>query len=77
MSLLRRVLCASLGGHAWQGPKSVEGRVRLVCAYNCGAMTKGVETRGQEQKRIRHQVIPFLNLQVPRGRRAEGQRRSA
>ena len=69
MSLLRPVLCASLGGHAWQGPKSVDGRVRLVCGYGCGAMTRGVETLGQEQERIRHQVVPFLNLKQIRDTR--------
>ena len=69
MSLFRRVLCASLGGHAWQGPKSVAGRVRLVCGYGCGAMSAGVETRGQEQERVRHQVVPFLNLKQIRDAR--------
>lgn len=73
MNVIRRVLCAVLGGHAWQGPRAIDGRVRLVCGYGCGAMSVGVETRGQAQQ-ARAKVIP-MNLLVVR--RAEKRTRVA
>lgn len=46
--MVTRLLCAVLGGHAWSLPRAVNGRLRLVCQYGCGAMSQGIETRGQE-----------------------------
>ena len=67
---MRRWLCAIFGGgHAWSSPQVVEGRVRLRCLFDCGALTSGIETLGQEQQRLRQQIIPFLNLQVTREKR--------
>lgn len=69
MSLLRRSLCFVLGGHAWQGPRSIEGRLRLTCGYGCGAVTAGVQTLGQERA-ARDQKVRWMNLrQVRDGRR--------
>ena len=70
VSRLTRTLCLVLGGHDWQGPRIAEGRMRLVCSYGCGAMSDGIETRGQEMERAQRTVRPFLNLIVSRDTRA-------
>ena len=49
--MMRRWLCAVLGGHAWSTPQIVDGRLRLRCLLDCGAVTVGIETRGQERER--------------------------
>lgn len=69
---LRSVLCAVLGGHQWQGPRLIEGRLRLVCALGCGALSSGIETLGQERARQQQarRVVGF----VPGSRRGEQRR---
>lgn len=68
MSLLRRVLCRSLGGHAYGWPRLLEGRMRQRCLYDCGSMTRGWDVKPKPTK-----VLPFLNLTVKRS----GKRRVA
>lgn len=61
VSRLTRILCAVLGGHDWQGPRYLHGRVRMVCGLGCGAMSRGVEVGPQARK-----VVP-INLLLVRG----------
>lgn len=67
---MKALMCLLLGGHHWLGPRVVEGRVRLVCGYGCGATSEGIETLGQQRLREQRTVLPFnLNLLVHRGQR--------
>ena len=58
---LTQFLCWALGGHQYQGPRYLHGRVRMVCGLGCGAMSRGVEVGPQARK-----VIP-INLLLVRG----------
>ena len=51
---LRPLLCAVLGGHQPM-VKLHDGRVRMVCAFNCGWQSIGVETLGQQRIRERQE----------------------
>mgnify|MGYP001578646588 CR=1 FL=1 len=64
--MMRRLLCAVLGGHEWGSPQIVDGRLRLACLLGCGAMTAGITTRGMD--RVVAQRVP-LNLRSWRRRR--------
>ena len=68
---LSRWLCAVLGGHM-PIAKSVDGRLRMVCAYGCGWMSRGVETLGQQRDREQQErrVLTIRKWQQ-RGQRRE------
>lgn len=69
---MRQLLCAILGGHSWGLPCVIHGRLRVRCLFDCGAMSAGVETLGQE--RVREQQARRVVGFVPGSRRGERRR---
>mgnify|MGYP001584666384 CR=1 FL=1 len=67
-----RWLCWALGGHM-PIAKSVDGKLRMTCAYGCGWRSAGIETLGQQRGREEQErrVLTIRKWQQKRAQRRE------